>query len=68
MRGTIEIFVPDTTGDAEISVKGLKGPGCMALTAEAEAHFGADERPRELTSEYEEKPEAQVDNDLRLGR
>lgn len=62
MREEITITI-DAQGNVEVSVKGVKGQGCKALTREIEKALGkvtADKKTRE----YHEKPRT---NKLRLG-
>ena len=65
---TIEIFVDDETGESTISVDGVKGEGCVGLTADIEERFFGGTDDRKLTSEYADRPEVNVNNHLRAGR
>lgn len=46
-----EITIEIHNGEVKISVKGAKGPGCKALTADIEKSLGGV-KDRQLTSEY----------------
>ncbi len=56
-------------GEVRLSVRGVKGPGCLALTEALEAQLGGQVLLRELTLEHEEEAELadQASQDLRPG-
>lgn len=42
-------------GDVQLSVRGVKGPGCLALTKAVEEKLGGQVVLRELSAEHEEE-------------
>lgn len=44
-------------GGVQISVRGVKGPGCLALTQAVEEQLGGQVVLRELSTEHEEEAE-----------
>ena len=44
-------------GAVQISVRGVKGPGCLALTQAVEEQLGGQVVLRELSTEHEEEAE-----------
>jgi hypothetical protein len=56
-------------GAVQISVRGVKGPGCLALTQAVEEQLGGQVLLRELSAEHEEDVDLadQASQDLRPG-
>ncbi len=55
----IEVAI-DPDGNVSISVKGLKGDGCLALTRDFEAALGGEITSRERTAEAYETAQSDV--------
>ena len=60
MPTTIEIVI-DPQGKTNTTVKGMKGEGCHALTANLEAKLGTAEMARNTEEFYEEPHEIEID-------
>ncbi len=56
-------------GGVQLSVRGVKGPGCLALTQAVEEQLGGQVVLRELSAEHEEEVDLadQAVQDLRPG-
>ena len=56
-------------GGVQIAVRGVKGPGCLALTQAVEEQLGGQVLLRELSAEHEEELDLadQASQDLRPG-
>ena len=61
----IQIFV-DEQGDPQLMVDGVKGKGCVDLTAKIEELLWGEvgDSERTFTDEYEEAPELEQDQNL----
>ena len=50
----VEVFI-DASGQVRLEVRGVKGPGCLELTAGLEAALGGHIQMRQMTAEAREQ-------------
>ena len=50
----VEVFI-DASGQVRLEVRGVKGPGCLELTAGLEAALGGQIQMRQMTAEAQEQ-------------
>lgn len=63
----VDVFI-DASGQVRLEVRGVKGPGCIELTAALEAVLGGQVETREMTPEAAEATTVDVVEDrLRQG-
>lgn len=52
----LDVYI-DLDGTVRVEVHGVKGPGCLGITAPLEEALGGEVLSRETTAEHDEAPE-----------